>query len=113
MRKGFVYIMSNKNRTTFYIGVTSAIKRRVLEHKLGKGSAFTSKYNLVDLVHYEIIEGMAECISREKQLKNWHRDWKINLIKENNPEMVDIAENWYVQIDNQLVAISEINREKL
>lgn len=105
--------MSNKNRTTFYIGVTSAIKRRVLEHKLGKGSAFTSKYNLVDLVHYEIIEGMAECISREKQLKNWHRDWKINLIKENNPEMVDIAENWYVQIDNQLVAISEINREKL
>ena len=103
MRKGFVYIMSNKNRTTFYIGVTNAIKRRVLEHKLGKGSAFTSKYNLFDLVHYEIIEGMAECIRREKQLKNWHRDWKINLIKTNNSEMVDLAADWYVKVGDQLV----------
>ena len=101
--------MSNKYRTTFYIGVTSAIKRRVLEHKSGKGSAFTSKYNLFDLVHYEIIEGMAECTCREKQLKNWHRDWKINLIKESNPEMVDLAADWYVTIDNQLVISSEIN----
>ena len=102
MRKGFVYIMSNKNRTTFYIGITKAIKRRVLEHKSGKGSAFTSKYNLVDLVHYEIIVGMAECIQREKQLKNWHRDWKINLIKENNPEMVDLAADWYVKVGDLL-----------
>ena len=55
MRKGYVYIMSNKYRTTFYIGVTSAIKRRVMDHKLGKCSGFTSKYNLFDLVHYKII----------------------------------------------------------
>lgn len=103
MRKGFVYIMSNKNRTTFYIGVTNAIKRRVLEHKTGKGSAFTKKYNLVDLVYYEIIEGLEECIQREKQLKNWHRDWKINLIKEDNPEMVDLAADWYVMVDGQLI----------
>ena len=103
MRKGFVYIMSNKNRTTFYIGVTNAIKRRVLEHKFGNGSAFTKKYNLVDLVYYEIIEGMAECIQREKQLKNWLRDWKINLIKEDNPEMVDLAADWYVKVGDQLV----------
>jgi len=103
MRKGFVYIMSNKNRTTFYIGVTNAIKRRVLEHKTRKGSVFTTKYSLVDLVHYEIIEGMDECIQREKQLKNWHRDWKINLIKEYNPEMVDLAADWYVEVDRQMV----------
>ena len=103
MRKGFVYIMSNKNRTTFYIGVTNAIKRRVLEHKTGKGSAFCKKYNLVDLVYYEIIEGLDECIQREKQLKNWHRDWKINLIKEDNPEMVDLAVDWYIEADGQLV----------
>ncbi len=103
MRKGFVYIMSNKNRTTFYIGITNAIKRRVLEHKTGKGSAFTAKYNLVELVHYEIIEGIEECIQREKQLKNWHRDWKINLIKEDNPEMVDLAADWYAVVDGQLV----------
>jgi len=112
MRKGYVYIMSNKYRTTFYIGVTSAIKRRVLEHKTGKGtSAFTSRYNLFDLLYYEIIEGMAESIEREKQLKNWHRDWKINLIKESNPEMVDLAADWYVTIDNQLVVASGLNRK--
>jgi len=99
-------MMSNKNRTSFYIGVTNAIKQRVLGHKTGKGSAFSSKYNLVDLVYFEIIDGMDECIQREKQLKNWHRDWKINLIKENNPEIVDLAANWYIEIDGQLVVIS-------
>jgi len=103
MRKGFVYIMSNKNRTSFYIGVTNSIKRRVLEHKTGNGSVFTKKYNLVDLVYFEKIEGMDECIQREKQLKKWHRDWKINLIKEDNPEMVDLAADWYVEVGGQLV----------
>lgn len=111
MRKGFVYIMSNTNRTTFYIGVTNAIKRRILEHKIGKGSVFTSKYNLVDLVYYEIIEGIDECIQREKQLKNWHRDWKINLIKEDNPDMVDLAAEWYVKIGDQWVIAHGFNRE--
>jgi putative endonuclease len=103
MRKGFVYIMSNKNQTTFYIGVTNAIKRRVLEHKTGRDSAFTKKYNLFDLVYFEKIEGLEECIQREKQLKNWHRDWKINLIKEDNPEMVDLAAHWYVRSGDQFV----------
>lgn len=111
MRKGFVYIMSNKNRTTFYIGVTNAIKRRVLEHKTGEGSTFTKKHNLIDLVYYEIIEGMDECIQREKQLKNWRRDWKISLIKEDNPEMVDLAVDWYVLEGNQLVIKSGWNRK--
>jgi len=113
MRKGFVYIMSNKNRTTFYIGVTNAIKRRVLEHKTGKGSAFCKKYNLVDLVYYEIIEGLDECIQREKQLKNWHRDWKIDLIKEDHPEMVDLAVDWYEVVDGQLVIKSGWNGASL
>ncbi len=99
MKKGFVYIVSNKNRTTFYIGVTRQLKRRILEHKNGKGSEFTSKYNLTDLVYYEIIEGMHECIEREKQLKRWHRDWKINLIKSDNPQMIDLAKDWYVKKD--------------
>ncbi len=99
MKKGYVYILSNKYRTTFYIGVTSQIKRRILEHKNGEGSEFTSKYNLTDLVYYEKIEGMDECIAREKQLKQWRRDWKIDLIKEDNPEMADLAEGWYEKED--------------
>lgn len=92
MREGYVYILSNKNRTTWYIGVTNDIKRRVLEHKTGQGSVFTKKYKLTDLMYFEKLEGMAECINREKQLKNWHRDWKLNLIKEYNPKLIDLAE---------------------
>jgi len=103
MKKGFVYIVSNKNRTTLYIGVTHDIKRRVLEHKTSQGSAFTSKYKLTDLMYYEIVEGMEDAIAREKILKNWHRDWKINLIKKFNPEMEDLSLDWYQSIDGKLI----------
>jgi putative endonuclease len=92
MKTGYVYIMSNKNRTTFYIGVTNDIARRVAEHKEGSGSKFTAKYKLHDLVYYEVIYDIEQAIRREKQLKNWHREWKLNLIKELNPEMKDLSE---------------------
>ena len=94
LTNAFVYIMSNKNVTTFYIGVTNDLERRVKEHKEGNGSEFTSKYNLTNLLYYEIISDIKTAISREKQLKNWHREWKINLIKELNPSMTDLASEW-------------------
>ncbi len=87
--------MSNYGRTTFYIGVTNNIERRVAEHKKLEGSEFTTKYKLTDLVYYEEIFGALNAILREKQLKNWHRDWKLNLIKELNPEMHNLARDWY------------------
>jgi putative endonuclease len=90
----YIYIMSNKNLTTFYIGVTNDLERRVKEHKNGDGSEFTSKYKLTLLVYYEIISDIKKAIEREKQLKNWHREWKIDLIKELNPEMLDLAIDW-------------------
>ena len=93
LRNAFVYIMSNKNRTTFYIGVTNDLERRVREHRAG-GSVFTSKYNLFDLVYFEIISDIVTAIAREKQLKRWHREWKINLIKSMNPEFEDLAKDW-------------------
>ena len=93
-KTGFVYIMSNKNRTTFYIGITNNLERRVAEHKSGEGSAFTNKYKLVDLIYFEMILDIEQAIKREKQLKRWHRDWKINLIKSENPEMKDLAADW-------------------
>ncbi len=96
-RRLFDYIMSNYNRTTFYIGVTNCIERRVSEHKRLKGSEFTTKYKLTDLVYYEEIFGALNAILREKQLKNWHRDWKLNLIKELNPEMRDLAKEWVLE----------------
>ncbi len=91
MKTGYVYIMSNKNRTTLYIGVTNDLERRVAEHKEGSGSKFTYKYKLYDLVYYEVIYDIEQAIKREKQLKNWHRDWKLNLIKSLNPEMKDLS----------------------
>lgn len=92
MKIGYVYIMSNKWRTTFYVGVTSDLVKRVAQHKSGKGSEFTGKHNLTDLLYFERIWGIEQAIKREKQLKRWHRDWKINLIKSVNPEMNDISE---------------------
>ena len=86
--------MSNKNITTFYIGVTNDLERRVKEHKNGNGSEFTSKYKLTHLVYYEMISDIDKAIQREKQLKNWHRKWKIDLIKELNSEMLDLAKDW-------------------
>ena len=61
--------MSNKNRTTFYIGVTSNLKNRIADHKNGKGSAFTKRYNLEDLVYFEDFPDIMQAIDREKQLK--------------------------------------------
>lgn len=87
MKHSFVYIMTNNYRTTFYIGVTSNLSRRVLEHVEGKGSKFTKKYNLTDLVYFETFTDISQAILREKQLKNWHHDWKVNLIKEKNPTL--------------------------
>ena len=95
LTNAFIYIMSNKNRTTFYIGVTNDIERRVREHKLGSGSQFTSKYKLYHLVYYEIMSDIVTAIAREKQLKRWHRAWKINLAKTLNPELSDLACDWH------------------
>jgi len=82
--------MTNKYRTTFYIGVTSDLNKRMLQHTLGEGSKFTKKYNLIDLVYFEEFTDINQAILREKQLKNWHHDWKINLIKEKNPTLKTI-----------------------
>lgn len=94
LTNAFDYIMANKNLTTFYIGVTNNLERRVKEHKEGDGSEFTSKYKLTYLVYYEIISDIKLAIKREKQLKNWHREWKLDLIKELNPGMIDLAADW-------------------
>ena len=86
-----VYIMTNYKNTTLYIGVTSNLQRRVWEHKNKVVKGFTEKYNINKLVYYEITDSIESAIIREKQLKNWHRDWKINLIKEINPEFKDLS----------------------
>ncbi len=70
MKLSYVYIVTNKYRTTFYIGVTTNLSKRVFQHALGEGSKFTKKYNLIDLVYYEEFTDINQAILREKQLKN-------------------------------------------
>lgn len=85
--------MSNKKRTVLYVGVTSNLYNRVYEHKTGVGSVFTKKYNCTDLVYFECFPFIEEAIKREKQLKTWHRDWKLDLICQNNPSMQDLSDD--------------------
>lgn len=92
MKKGYVYIMTNKTNSTFYIGVTNDIIRRVFEHKNNLIDGFTKKYSVHKLVYVEQYDFLTDAIAREKQLKNWHRDWKINLIMKENPNFNDLYE---------------------
>ena len=89
-----VYILTNYDETTFYIGVTSNLQKRVWEHKNKVVEGFTKKYNVDRLVYYELTEDVESAINREKQLKRWHRQWKINLIKEMNPDFKDLSLDW-------------------
>ena len=84
-------------RTVLYIGITSDIERRMFEHKTGHGSAFTRKYNLTDLLYYETYPSSVDAIAREKQLKNWHREWKWNLINKENKYLNDLAKDWFTR----------------
>ncbi len=89
--KGSVYFMTNTNNKALYIGVTSDLTKRVLQHKNHQYEGFTDKYNCTKLVYYEECNDITAAITREKQLKNWHRDWKNNLIKQANPEWKDLS----------------------
>jgi putative endonuclease len=92
--KGFVYILSNKNRTVLYIGATKDLRKRVQKHIAGKASEFTKRYNVTELMYFEILDSYHEAFLREKQLKNWRKSWKWNLIKAENPKL----ENLYLNL---------------
>ena len=86
---GWVYIMANRYRGTTYIGVTSSLPHRAMQHRDRKGSAFAKKYGCARLVLAEFYDDIHEAITREKRLKKWKRDWKIRLIEEQNPGWED------------------------
>lgn len=88
----FVYILTNKYNTTLYIGVTNDLPRRLQEHKSKLIDGFTKKYNLNKLVYFEMTASIEDALNREKQLKNWKSQWKIDLIKTINPEFKDLSE---------------------
>ena len=89
MKNYFVYILASKNKV-LYVGMTDIIQRRTYEHKLGLIEGFTKKYNVNKLVYYESQPDYESALKREKLLKNWHRQWKINLIESVNKEWKDL-----------------------
>jgi putative endonuclease len=93
-RRYFVYILSSRAKR-LYIGVTNDLERRVLQHKRREVEGFTSRYNINQLVYYEETDDVQAAISREKQLKGWMRIRKIQLVMDENPEWVDLADDWY------------------
>ena len=93
-RQYYVYILTNKSNNVLYIGVTNDLIRRIFEHKNKLVEGFTKKYNLRKLVYYEATDDIESAINREKQLKNWHRDWKINLVDQFNPDWKDLSDDF-------------------
>ena len=93
VRGGSTYMMSNQKRTVLYIGVTSDLISRMIQHENGTYGGFTKKYKCKDLVYHEGFTSIEEAIAREKQLKNWHKGWKWNLVKEFNPDLMDLSES--------------------
>ena len=85
-----VYILASKRNGTLYVGVTSNLIKRVWEHKNDFVEGFTQKYQVHQLVWYEMHEDIASALTREKQLKEWKRKWKLDLIESVNPEWCDL-----------------------
>ncbi|MEJ2649598.1 MAG: GIY-YIG nuclease family protein [Sedimentisphaerales bacterium] len=90
MKQYCVYILASKKNGTLYIGMTNDLHKRVYDHKSNIIKGFTQKYNVHLLVYYEIFNNVWEAIAREKQLKRWKRQWKIDLIEKNNPGWKDL-----------------------
>jgi len=89
-KKPAVYILVRKRNGTLFIGVTSNLVKRIWEHRENMVEGFTKRYNLHRLVWYELQESMESAIIREKRLKNWNRNWKLELIENSNPKWLDL-----------------------
>ena len=90
MRQACVYILASKRNGTLYIGVTSNLVKRIHEHRNEYVAGFTSKYQVHRLVYFEVCADIEGAIVREKQLKKWNRQWKIELIEKINPDWDDL-----------------------
>ena len=91
----YLYIITNKKNGVLYIGVTNNLERRMLEHKNKLIKGFSSRYNLDKLVYLEVYQYVEDAIKREKNMKKWKREWKVNLIVEDNPDWGDLSKDWF------------------
>ncbi|MFV1850545.1 MAG: GIY-YIG nuclease family protein [Thalassospira sp.] len=90
MKQPFVYILASRPNGTLYVGVTSDLRQRIHQHRIGAVSGFTERYDIKQLVYFEPHSSMPDAILREKRIKKWRRDWKIRLIEEHNPLWHDL-----------------------
>ena len=93
MKSYYIYILAGKRNGTLYTGVTNNLIKRVYEHKNKLVKGFTKKYSINKLVYYEQTENVHSAIQREKTLKNWKREWKLELIEKSNPEWEDLYDD--------------------
>ena len=91
MKRYYVYILASKRNGTLYIGVTSNLSERVMQHKEKRYSSFTAKYNVDKLVYYQEFSDIREALLAEKRMKKWNREWKLNMIEKVNPDWVDLS----------------------
>ena len=91
MKQPCVYMLASSRIGTICVGVTSDLVARLHQHRTRSTRGFTARYGVVKLVRYELFADMPTAIAREKQLKRWHRDWKMNLIEQDNPHWLDLA----------------------
>lgn len=92
MKQYCVYLLASRKNGTLYCGVTSDLSKRIWEHKQGAVERFTNKYEVKNLVWFEVHESAESAITREKQIKKWNRAWKVRMIEEANPEWADLSE---------------------
>jgi len=90
-RAYFVYILASAKYGTLYIGITNDLDRRLIEHRSGAISGFAARYRVSKLVHVESFGDVRQAIQREKRLKKWPREWKVNLFERENPDWADLA----------------------
>jgi len=98
MNTFFVYILTNKNHTVLYTGFTDDVYRRTFEHKEKILKGFTSKFNVDKLVYFEKHNDMEEALLREKSIKRYKRDWKVNMINSINPEWRDLFDGFIKEL---------------
>lgn len=89
-KRFYVYIMTNKKNGTLYVGTTRDLIKRIWEHKTEAVEGFTKKYGLKTLVYYETLNDYEEALKREKKIKKWPRQWKLNIINDMNPKWNDL-----------------------
>ena len=90
MREYYVYILASRRNGTLYIGVTNDLSSREYEHREGTAEGFTKRYGVKLLVYFETFSDVRDAIAREKALKKWRRDWKLELIESSNPQWQDL-----------------------